>query len=73
MRVEIYNASAGSGKTFLLVGNYLCDIIWKPRLYRHILAVTFTNQATEEMKSRILREIHTLASGAESRYMPQLV
>ena len=73
MRVEIYNASAGSGKTFLLVGNYLCDIIWKPRLYRHILAVTFTNKATEEMKSRILREIHTLASGAESPYMPKLV
>ncbi len=73
MRVEIYNASAGSGKTFLLVGNYLCDIIWKPRIYRHILAVTFTNKATEEMKSRILREIHTLASGAESPYMPKLV
>lgn len=72
MRVEIYNASAGSGKTFLLVGNYLCDIIWKPRLYRHILAVTFTNKATEEMKSRILREIHTLASGAESPYMRKL-
>jgi len=72
MRVEIYNASAGSGKTYMLVGNYLCDVIWKPKLYRHILAVTFTNKATEEMKSRILKELHTLAAGAESPYLEML-
>lgn len=72
MRVEIYNASAGSGKTYMLVGNYLCEVIRKPKIYRHILAVTFTNKATEEMKSRILREIHTLATGAGSPYLEML-
>ncbi len=72
MRVEIYNASAGSGKTYMLVGNYLCNVVWKPKLYRHILAVTFTNKATEEMKSRILRELHKLASGKSSDYLGML-
>ena len=62
-RAKILSASAGSGKTFQLTLKYMCDVIQRPECYRNILAVTFTNKATEEMKSRILREIHTLASG----------
>ena len=62
MRAKILNASAGSGKTYQLAYKYIHDVIERPELYRHILAVTFTNKATEEMKSRILREIHLLAT-----------
>ncbi len=72
MKAQIFNASAGSGKTYRLAYKYVRDVISEPLRYRHILAVTFTNKATEEMKSRILREIDTLASGAQSSYMNDL-
>ncbi|MBO7263830.1 MAG: UvrD-helicase domain-containing protein [Alistipes sp.] len=68
-RAKILSASAGSGKTYQLTLKYMCDVIQHPERYRNILAVTFTNKATEEMKSRILREIHTLASGNSSPYL----
>ncbi len=71
-RAIIYNASAGSGKTYTLAYKYVRDVIDTPTLYRNILAVTFTNKATEEMKRRILSEIHTLASGEKSNYLEQL-
>lgn len=57
--MEIVKASAGSGKTYTLAHKYL-DILLSAReefAYRHILAVTFTNKATAEMKSRILRDL----------------
>ena len=72
MRATILNASAGSGKTYQLAYNYVRDVVEQPDLYRHILAVTFTNKATEEMKSRILSEIHKLASGAPDSYLGRL-
>ncbi len=72
MKAKILNASAGSGKTYQLAYKYVHDVVEQPALYRHILAVTFTNKATEEMKSRILKEIHLLASGAESSYLQLL-
>ena len=68
-RAKILSASAGSGKTYQLTLKYMCDVILRPERYRNILAVTFTNKATEEMKSRILREIHRLASGDKSPYL----
>ena len=71
-RAKILSASAGSGKTFQLTLKYICDIIKRPESYRNILAVTFTNKATEEMKSRILREIHVLASGGHSHYLDKI-
>lgn len=53
---EIYNASAGSGKTYTLVKEYLKIILSSKRddAYKNILAITFTNKAVEEMKSRIV-------------------
>ncbi len=72
MRAKILNASAGSGKTYQLAYKYVRDVVEQPAVYRHILAVTFTNKATEEMKSRILKEIHRLASGAPSAYLRDL-
>ena len=72
MRARILNASAGSGKTYQLAYKYVRDVVQQPSLYRHILAVTFTNKATEEMKSRILKEIHLLASGGPSAYAADL-
>ncbi|MBZ5859071.1 UvrD-helicase domain-containing protein [Flavihumibacter profundi] len=66
--LHIYRASAGSGKTFLLAAEYLCLIFGQPDKYREILAVTFTNKATEEMKHRILEELRQLALGKETEY-----
>jgi len=53
---SIYNASAGSGKTYTLVKQYLRILLEAPTddAYRRILAITFTNKAVEEMKSRII-------------------
>lgn len=57
--INIFKASAGSGKTYTLSKTYL-DLLLKAdskTAYRNILAVTFTNKATEEMKERILRDL----------------
>jgi len=72
VRAKILNASAGSGKTYQLAYNYVHDVIERPDRYSTILAVTFTNKATEEMKTRILKEINILASGNRSGYMESL-
>lgn len=50
----IYDASAGSGKTFTLVRNYLSDLLTEKVNYPNVLAITFTNKAVNEMKTRIL-------------------
>ena len=70
--LTLYKASAGSGKTFKLTGEYLQLLFHNPGLYRHILAVTFTNKATGEMKQRILYELDRLASGKDSGYRQML-
>ncbi len=54
----IYKASAGSGKTFTLATEYIKLLVHNPQSYRQILAVTFTNKATEEMKMRILSQLY---------------
>lgn len=61
--ITIMKASAGSGKTYRLAHKYI-DILMESKdefEYRHILAVTFTNKATAEMKGRILRELYALS------------
>ena len=71
--IELFSASAGAGKTHRLTGEYIKRLFIGEAQYRHILAVTFTNKATEEMKSRILNELYIIASGRESRFMQELL
>lgn len=56
---SIYNASAGSGKTYTLVKEYLRVLLSmnNPLGFRNILAITFTNKAVAEMKARILETL----------------
>jgi len=67
--LEIYKASAGSGKTFRIVREYLKMVFQRPASYKNILAVTFTNKATSEMKDRILQDLASLASGKPSGHL----
>lgn len=66
--LTVYKASAGSGKTFQLVAEYLKLLLKNPFNYKHILAVTFTNKATNEMKSRILGQLNVLAGNQPTDY-----
>lgn len=59
--LKVYKASAGSGKTFTLALEYIKLIVKNPKNYRSILAVTFTNKATAEMKQRILSQLYGVA------------
>lgn len=59
----IYRSAAGAGKTYVLVKTYLSLALEAPDNFRAILAVTFTNQATQEMKHRILKSLYALAQG----------
>ncbi len=61
--LTVYKASAGSGKTFTLAVEYISLLLDKPDAYREILAVTFTNKATAEMKMRILSQLYGIAHG----------
>ena len=61
--LTVYKASAGSGKTFTLATEYIRLIVENPTNYRNILAVTFTNKATEEMKMRILSQLYGIWKG----------
>ncbi|WP_276379733.1 exodeoxyribonuclease V subunit beta [Flavobacterium sp. H4147] len=65
---SIYDASAGSGKTYTLVKEYLKIILSSPRndAYRNILAITFTNKAVHEMKSRIVGSLSEFAKDEPS-------
>ena len=62
----VYKASAGSGKTFTLAVRYIRQLIEDTYAYRRILAVTFTNKATAEMKARILEQLYGLAYSLKS-------
>src|SRR5688572_25657001 len=66
MGMTIYRSSAGSGKTYVLVRNYLTQVLTAGERFKEILAITFTNKATDEMKSRIIGELHRISSGIES-------
>ena len=59
--LTVYKASAGSGKTFTLAVEYIKLLVMDPTSYRNILAVTFTNKATEEMKMRILSQLYGIS------------
>ena len=64
--LKIYKASAGSGKTFTLAVEYIKLLVENPYSYRNILAVTFTNKATGEMKERILSKLYGIANRSAS-------
>ena len=80
-RLTVFKASAGSGKTYRLALEYIKLLMADPKNFRYTLAVTFTNKATEEMKTRILSKLfalaHRLSSGDDyvkelHHSMPQL-
>jgi ATP-dependent exoDNAse (exonuclease V) beta subunit len=72
-KLKVIRASAGSGKTFTLAGEYLRLLFTENDYFRHILAVTFTNKATNEMKSRIIGELDLLARNKDSKQMQFLM
>ena len=51
---SVFKSSAGSGKTYTLVREYIALSLQSPDYFRHILAITFTNKAANEMKQRIM-------------------
>ena len=89
MKLNIYKASAGSGKTHILAGNYivesfnrvaparsgspLYDAFRDTMAFARILAVTFTNKAAGEMKERIIRELDKLAANEKSEYVKDIL
>jgi ATP-dependent exoDNAse (exonuclease V) beta subunit len=72
---SIYDASAGSGKTYALVKEYLKIILVAPKndAYRNILAITFTNKAVHEMKSRIVGNLSEFANDEPSQKAQDLM
>ena len=74
-RLLVYKASAGSGKTFTLAVQYIRQLIEDPYSYRRILAVTFTNKATTEMKERILSQLYGIATSLKSSdgYLKEII
>lgn len=75
----IYKASAGSGKTFTLVKEYIALLLGvgekyrEPERFRHILIVTFTNKATAELRERILDELYKMSIGEDSSMLQQII
>ena len=73
MNLKIYRSSAGSGKTFTLVAEYLKLVLTKPEDYRSILAITFTNKAAGEMKSRIISALVSLTKEEDNALRYKLI
>lgn len=66
----VYKSSAGSGKTYTLVKEYLKLTLADPHrlhsAFRHVLAITFTNKAAAEMKERVLKALLEISAGQET-------
>ncbi len=83
MSIKVYKASAGSGKTYTLVYEYIRYLfnaqlstlnfqLSTLNLHRGILAVTFTNKSTAEMKERIVKALYELSKGEKEDYVEKL-
>ncbi|TRZ66397.1 hypothetical protein D4R20_00635 [bacterium] len=68
----IYKSSAGSGKTYTLAKEYIKLALKEDNSYRHILAVTFTNKATDELKSRVIGFLVDLSEGENDELKKQI-
>lgn len=80
MSFTVYRSSAGSGKTYTLVKEYLGIVLKDPAAFRSILAITFTNKAANEMRDRILRGLIEISdpsghgeTNAVKHMLPELV
>ena len=62
MSFTVYKSSAGSGKTYTLVKEYIIIALKKPDQFKQILAITFTNKAASEMKERIIHYLRELSA-----------
>jgi ATP-dependent exoDNAse (exonuclease V) beta subunit len=72
----ILNASAGSGKTYNLVFQYLKILVkseFSYQNFKHILAMTFTNKAANEMKERVIKALDVMARSTESEVLPDAI
>jgi ATP-dependent helicase/nuclease subunit A len=64
--LKLYKSSAGSGKTFTLVYEYLKIVLRNPEDFKSVLAVTFTNKAAAEMKERIITTLISLSNNEDT-------
>ncbi|MSS16918.1 UvrD-helicase domain-containing protein [Sodaliphilus pleomorphus] len=85
-QLQVIKASAGSGKTFNLAKNFIELLLWSKdpetgrtqlrpcgsNYHEHMLAITFTNKATNEMKQRIVAELYKLSKG-EGQYLDDYI
>lgn len=70
MSLIVYRASAGSGKTYTLALKYISLALKSgSKGFTHVLAVTFTNKATGEMKDRILENLYGLSRGLDTNFL----
>ncbi len=69
---KIFNASAGSGKTYALSKAYLKLVLAAPNSFRRILAITFTNKAVNEMKHRVLNSLNEFSKIDLEKELPSL-
>jgi ATP-dependent exoDNAse (exonuclease V) beta subunit len=70
---SLYRSSAGSGKTRTLARAYLKLMLqYRADYFKHILAVTFTNKASQEMKNRILEYLDNFARGCDNELAEEL-
>ena len=71
----VLNASAGSGKTYSLVKQYITTLLISNSSlkFRHLLAITFTNKAVAEMKNRVLETLEDISNYSEGSQKPSML
>ena len=72
---QVYNASAGSGKTFTLVKEYLKILLHSENIFhfQNVLAITFTNKAAAEMKTRVLENLEAFSNSQQTPILPKIL